>query len=499
MRHLHLQSRAIMFWSFILITVGLVAAFGLPYGRYAWSEKAWAQEIYNTPEQETAPVAALLPPAINNFLPDQQSNVVIGREDTNGDGAVDETDGVVVLVPVLDASGVTSTFEALDFGDVVISNVLDVQFAADGSGVVVALLADQTTAVFIVAPGGRVIRVEGLPPLVNPVVQLGSLYLANNSSTNNPPTLYVIDETTGQITSTLQLQRANTEILFDPQGDYMLAFTPTSQRVSVVNLANLEGTPLSFQFSGNIVAAPRWSSTGGRLFFVEQSRSSGEERMTVLDATAGTRTSLPLPTYADDLDLFGEWSATGRYVTLAALNEDGTRTDQPLTIVDIQEGTTLSLQLEGMSYLPFGWSADDSALAYFTTSLEDGEDAVRSVALFTVGDMGSTTLDLGDRAPLALAWHPTEARLALLVPAATVPDTYDVLIYEVASGELESVSSVEVAAFTALSLNWVDGTGLGLALTFDDLVLESVLNTTYRIDTLTGEKTQLLPESIRLD
>lgn len=495
MRNYHINARIVLFWSIIFVTAGAVAAFGLPYGQYTWTEKAWAQDIYSLPEESATRHESLLAPNIPFFLRNDARNVIIGREDTNQDGVVDENDGIVILIQVSGQDG--SPFMPLNLGDGIVVDILAYHFVADGSGVVVVKLADNSTPTFLITPDGTAVRVSGLPVLNSPVARLGSLFVANNSNTNNPPTLYIVDEETASLITSRTLERANTAVTFSNDARYMLGFTPTSQLMRIYNLRNILGNPLSFPFTGNIAVIPQWAPQGGMLFYVEEDRSTRAETVAIIDASVGSKQTVTIPNYANAFDLNGTWSSTGRYITVFAVDQDGAVVEAPVAIVDAADNSLFALETPGLASAPLAWSAGDEYLLYLSRSTS--AEASAALSLFDAAGQTSTAIDLNNRAPLAVSWHPSEQRLAILAPQGELTDTYQVLVYDVATNALESITELEVATFTAVSLRWLDETGIALAMTFDDLLLESVLNTTYRIDTVTGERIELIPATVRLN
>ena len=492
MRNININIRVAVFWGIILATLVLVAAFGLPYGQFGWADQAWAQDIYATSEQDRNPQQSILAPPIANFLPDGGGNIIFGREDTNDDGIIDALDGLFIYIQVSGEDG--GTFVPLVLGNNATSEVLAYQFNEDGYGVIAIKLADNSTAVYIIHEDGTATQIQGLPVLNSPVVQLGSLYVANNSATNNPVTLYVIDDETGDLLSLRELDRSNTTVSFDLEGQYMLAFTPTSQLLRIYNLSNVQGNPLSFQFTGNIAVVPQWSPAGSSLFYVEEDLNTRAESVVLIEASAGNKQTLSLPDYADDLDVIGSWSETGRFITFFAVNGDSSLTDTPVAIIDTNDSSVIVLEVSGTAFVPIDWSADDAYLLYLSHGLDTPDSYF--LGLYDAVNVTTINIDLGGSLPLAMAWHPTESRLAILTANG---DSLDVLTYDVASGVSETVATLDSAPYTAVSMRWLGDTELAVAMTFDDLVIESVLNATYRIDTLTGESTELIPESVRLN
>lgn len=495
MANRNLQFRATLFWAIIILTVGMVIAFGLPYGPFDWMEKAWAQDIYGTLAQ-VSESNNLLAPEVSGLEDFQDEGIIAGREDSNDDGIVDEEDSIVFLR----YDEESDTIVSVELEEQGITDILASEFTVDGNGVVAAQLDDGTTAVYILQPDGDLLRVSDLPPLNSPVVKLGSLFVVNNNNTNNPPTLYVVDSETGTITATRDLEYPNTVVSFDPQADFLLASTFASQLLRIYDLASIDSEPLSFQFEGNLATAPQWSPAGGKLFYAEEALDNRAESLTVIDATAGNQQTFMIPDYADNLDLIGAWSSTGRYVTLVGVNEDdGSLTDRPLTILDTVDGVVLSLENTGTSYVPVAWSADDTFLLYLASN--SGSDSPPTVHLFVSESLGSGTIQLSGRDVLAVAWHPTELQLALLVSqAAESPaDSYEVLVFDAVDYTLSTVTELEIVPFDTVSLLWLNDAELALAMTYDDLMLEDEYNVTFRIDTATGERTELIPASLKLD
>ncbi|MEQ8674147.1 MAG: hypothetical protein RLP44_09000 [Aggregatilineales bacterium] len=492
MRNININIRVVVFWSILLATFVLIAAFGLPYGQFGWGDKAWAQDIYAISEQDRNPQQAILASPIADFLPEGGGNLIFGREDTNEDGIIDALDGLFIFIQVSGEDG--ETFVPLDLGNDAISEVLAYQFDEDGYGVIAIKLADNSTAVYLINEDGTATQIQGLPVLNSPVVQLGSLYVANNSATNNPVTLYVIDDETGDLLALRELDRSNTTVSFDPDAEFMLAFTPTSRLLRIYNLSNVQGNPLSFQFTGNIAVVPQWSPAGNTLFYVEEDLNTRTESVAIIEASAGNKQTITLPDYADDLDVIGSWSETGRFITFFAVNGDASLTDAPVSIIDTDDSSQIVLEVSGTAFVPYDWSADDSYLLYLSHGLDTPDSYF--LGLYDAVNVTTINIELGGNVPLAMAWHPTDAQLAILT--ANV-DSLDVLTYDVASGEIETVATLDAAPYTAVSIRWLGDTELAVAMTFDDLVIESVLNATYRINTLTGESIELIPESVRLN
>jgi hypothetical protein len=492
---LRLNSRATLFWAIIILTVGMVIAFGLPYGPIDWMEKAWAQDVYST-FAGASQSNILLAPEVSGLEAFQNEGIISGREDSNDDGIVDAEDNVLFFR----YDEESDMFVPIELSDLGITDILASEFTADGNGVVAAQLDDGSTAVYIRQADGGFLRVGDLPPLNSPVIKLGSLFIVNNNNTNNPPTLYVVDNATGTITATRDLEYPNTVISFDPQADFMLASTFTSQLLRIYNLASIDSEPLSFQFEGNLATAPQWSPTGGKLFYTEEALNNRAESMTVIDTIAGDQQTFIIPDYADNLNLIGAWSTTGRYITLFGVNEgDDSLTDQPLTILDTVDGVVLALENTGASFVPVAWSSDDTYLLYLTSN--PGSGSPPTVQLYVAASLGSGTIQLSGREVLAVAWHPTELKLALLVSQATdsSEDSYEVMSFDAVDYTLSTVTELEIIPFDTVSLLWLNDAELALAMTYDDLILEDEYNVTLRIDTATGERTELIPASLKLD
>lgn len=471
MRNNNLNPRGVMFWSVIFALLPLLLG-----------ASAWAQEDAPRSSDDS-----LLPTPIPNFLPDNGDTLIIGREDTDEDGFVDGHDALTIYMQDDDA------FVPLELDAEPISEILAMQFTDDGDGVIAVKFADESTGLFVIHADVTTTPIEGLPVLNSPVLQLGSLVVANNSATIYPVTLYVLDDETGDLLLLRELDRYNTTISFDP--NFVLAYTADSQLLRIYALDDVMGDPFSLRVDNPIIVPPQWSPAGGMLFYVEADDEG--KSVVLLDASTGDTQTISIPNYDDDLQLISDWSNTGRFLCFYALDEDGALTDEPISLVDTQDGTVFLLQSRKTAFVPYAWSADDEYLLYLSQGLDD-ETEYTYFGVFDAENVSTTNINPGNNQPLALAWHPTEARLAILTEDIDPADQFDVMLYDVETDTLETVGGIDVVDYRSVSMRWLDETDLAIAMTLAEPD-DDALNVTYRFNTETGDTHPLIPDTLRLD